>query len=401
MCIAIYKKVGQPVQKKKMYKRCFTKNSDGAGFAWWNEDKNVWVVKKGLMTFKAFWKTFNRDNNRLNFKEKQLLVHFRVGTSGNRKGPDCTHPFPVTKELDEMRVLNFECENLVAHNGVIGPGWGTASDTMIGVRDYIDLLWGLRDDSRALALWKEHLKFDKCRWFIAEGKDVELFGTWIESATFESKFSNDGYLPNPPKQKELPVTTTAGATVDDDAPWWDTTDVMPKTQRYYKHGDYSDFCDVDGNWSWGLWRGMNGQHYSTSDLDNDVDLSSPHEMADYVECPASVMALLDAEGNILWDDDYAPAEDLPQCPSCLSENLEESGLLHGDMGCTDCGCVFQSDTGDIIVYDPSICKDLQVMIQCLTCHEQVTMTDDGECPDCGTILDPALAERRIKEQRNG
>lgn len=394
MCIAVYKKIGQPVQKKKMYKRCFTKNPDGAGYAWWNEKKNVWVVRKGLMSFKSFWKAFNKDNNRLNFKDKQLLVHFRVGTSGNRKGPDCTHPFPITKELDLMRELQFETENLVAHNGVIGPGWGTASDTMMGVKDYIDLLWPLREDARVLALWKEHLKFDKCRWFIAEGKDVELFGTWINSTTYESTFSNNGYLPEEPK-----VETTPAVVDDDDAPPWKDTHV-PKTQRYYKHDDYSEFCDVDGEWSWGLWRGMNAGHYSAQDVKED-DLTSPNEMADYVDCPASVMALLDKEGNILWDDDYTPAEDLPACPSCLSEELVDSGMLHGDKGCVSCGCVFKMDTGDIVLYDPSICKDLVVMLQCLTCHEQVTMTDDGECPDCGTILDPALAERRIKEQQNG
>jgi hypothetical protein len=395
MCIAIYKEVGQPVQKKRMYKRCFDKNPDGAGFAWFNEDKSVWVVKKGFMTFKAFWKTFNRASRKFNFKEKQLLVHFRVGTSGNRKGPDCTHPFPVTDDLAEMRELKFETEFLVAHNGVIGPGWATASDTMMGVKDYIDLLWDKRDDERALALWKEHLKFDKCRWFIAEGKKVNLFGTWVQSVTYESKFSNNGYLPDAPVQEQLPAIQ--GAAVDGNPPWWEKDD-MPKTQRYYRHADFADFCDKDGDWSWGLWRGLNSQHYTVAE---DANITSPNEMADYVECPASVMALLDKDGNILWDDNYAPAEDLPQCPSCFSENLIESGMLNGDMGCTDCGCIFKSDTGDIIVHDPSICKALTVMIQCLTCHEQVTMTNDGECPDCGTILDPVLAERRIKEQRNG
>ncbi|MHA2063938.1 MAG: hypothetical protein ACXABY_06090 [Candidatus Thorarchaeota archaeon] len=391
MCIAVYKEEGQPVQKKKMYKRCFKKNNDGAGFAWWNKDKQVWVVKKGLMSFKAFWRTFNRDNNKLNFKEKQLLVHFRVGTSGNRKGPDCTHPFPVTKDLEEMRQLHFETPNLVAHNGVIGPGFGTASDTMIGVRDYIDLLWDMKKDERAVSIWKELLKFDKCRWFMAEGKDVRLFGTWIKSTKYESKFSNSGYLPEPVKTESLPATTT-GAN-------FGAGSVFVHTQRYYRNGNISKFCNTDGDWSWNLWKGFNHEHYSTITEDN--NLTSPNEMQDYVEAPASVMALLDKDGNILWDDDYSPAEDLAACPSCLSENLVESELLSGDSGCADCGCVFQADTGDIVVYDPSICTELVVMMQCLTCHEQVQVNEYGECPDCGTILDPQLLERRIKEQQNG
>jgi hypothetical protein len=356
--------------------------------------KEKWVVTKGLMSFRTFWKTFNRDNQKIGFKDKQLLVHFRVGTSGNRKGPDCTHPFPVTNDLEIMRKLKFETENLIAHNGVIGPGWGTASDTMIGVRDYIDLLWDLKEDSRAEAIWKEHLKFDKCRWFIAKKDEVSLFGTWIDSHQYESKFSNNGYLPPAPKQESLPTT---GAAVDRNSPFVNNTDV-PKTQRYYRHDAYADFCNVDGEWSWDLWRAENKQHYAVAE---DANFTSPNELVDYVECPASVVALADKDGNILWDDDYTPAEDLPACPSCLSEELTESGLLSGDTGCTDCGCVFNVETGEIILYDPSLCEDMEIMMQCLTCHEQVNVNAWGECPDCGTILDATLTERRLKEQRNG
>ncbi len=390
MCIAIYKEIGQSVQKKKMYKRCFRKNSDGAGFAWYNEEKDVWIVRKGLMNFKAFWKAFNHDNSAFNFKEKQLLVHFRVGTSGNRKGPDCTHPFPVTADLDKMRELQFETHDLIAHNGVIGPGWGTASDTMIGVRDYIDLLWDLKDDERAMAIWKEHLKFEKCRWFMAEGAEVHLFGDWKDSHTYQSRFSNDGYLPDPPKQETLP---------EKDSPFRTINDVI-STHRYYRHNAFLEFCDVDGEWSWDLWRGFN-ELTIAKDEEKSEEFTSPQEPMDYVEAPASVMALIDKNGDILWDDDYAPAEDLVACPSCLSEDITESGLLHGDSGCQECGCIFSAETGDIVLYDPSICENLKITMQCFTCHEQVLVNDWGECDICGTIIDPALAERRIKEQRNG
>jgi hypothetical protein len=396
MCIAIYKEIGQPIQKKKMYKRCFDKNPDGAGYAWYKDEKDVWVVTKGLMNFKSFWRSFNRASRKYDFTNRQVLVHFRVGTSGNRKGPDCTHPFPVTPHLDLMRHLKFETRNLVAHNGVIGPGFGTASDTMIGVRDYIDLLWELKNDDRAMALWKEHLKFEKCRWWMAEGAEVRMFGDWINSKTYQSHFSNVGYRPDPPKQEQLPTETVTAT------PFLDTSRA-PLTHRYYRNGDYSEFCNVDNEWSWGLWMGANQTHYSSENVrkTDEADLTSPNEMMDYVECPASVMALLDKDGNILWDDDYSPAEDLPQCPSCLSEELTDSGMLYGDTGCTQCGCIFRADTGDIVLYDPEICKELKITMQCLTCHEQTTLNSWGECEQCGTILDATLAERRIKEQQNG
>lgn len=398
MCIAVYKEAGQPVQKKKVYKRCFRKNPDGAGYAWYNEGKGVWVVRKGLMSFKKFWKAFNTDNNKINFTGKKLLVHFRVGTSGNRKGPDCTHPFPVSADLDDMRALQYETDRLVAHNGVVGPGCGTASDTMIAIRDHIDLLWDLLYDKdkekRATALLEELLEIKKCRWFIANKDDVTLFGTWSHSYEYDSKFSNRGYLPDTPLPPALPGLAD-GAAVDNDSPF-----VPPQTQRFVRQGDYSMYCDQQGEWSWDLWKEGNKQHYVYKDADKDVELSSPNETHDYLDSPASVMALVDKDGNILWDDDYEPTKDLAQCPSCFSEDLTESGYIHGEMGCLSCGCVFEADTGNIVLFDPSICEDMKIYMKCETCGEQVQIDQYGECPHCGTILDAELAERRIKEQIN-
>lgn len=391
MCILIYHPEGSPVLKKRVYKRCFDKNPDGAGFAYWN--KGVWKVTKGLMTFKAFWKTFNR----MRFQpEDRVIVHFRVGTSGNRRGPDCTHPFPVTDDLEEMRQTKFENKNIVFHNGIISQGEGTASDTMCGVRDYIFPMHEFYHTSDARAdILGGLIKAYKCRWIITRGPELDMFGEFAQDENYgNSWFSNAGYLPEKPKADTV---GTPGVT----AP---TGSVNPfvggeytvSTQRFYRHDKLEDFLNVDGRWSWNTWKNSVGISESKSS-----DVVNPNEAIPYVEAPATVMGLLDNKsGDILWDDDYDAVQDLPACPSCGSESLTESGMINTSTGCKDCGCCFNIDTGEIVYYDETLTYTRD-SIACTTCMDMVTIDEYGECPYCGTILDPELAERKIKEQRNG
>jgi len=54
MCIAIISESGVKLPTKKVLKRCFINNPDGAGYGIFLLDSYEWECKKGFMTFKSF-----------------------------------------------------------------------------------------------------------------------------------------------------------------------------------------------------------------------------------------------------------------------------------------------------------------------------------------------------------
>ena len=79
MCIAVIKEIGVEVPSKKIFKRCFTENPNGAGYGVLRDDG--WNCKKGFMSFTAFWKSFRKEHFGT---EDYLIIHFRIGTSGKK-----------------------------------------------------------------------------------------------------------------------------------------------------------------------------------------------------------------------------------------------------------------------------------------------------------------------------
>jgi hypothetical protein len=82
--------------------RLWTRNSDGGGFAFINDNKEIEVVKS--MRLEHFWKQYKEA--RREYKEADFLLHMRIATHGS-VCLDNTHPFAV----DEQTVM--------AHNGII------------------------------------------------------------------------------------------------------------------------------------------------------------------------------------------------------------------------------------------------------------------------------------------
>jgi hypothetical protein len=401
MCIAIYKKAGAEVLKKKVYKRCFRANPDGAGFAWWDGYESTWHARKGFMTFKAFWKAFNR----LDFlKDTDVICHFRVGTSGNRKGADCTHPFPVTLELAEMRELEFSNKQIVFHNGVIGMGVGINSDSMLGVQEYIAPLLPHIDEPGIEDILEECLMTGKCRWLITDDDKINFYGTWVEDKDYPGySFSNRCY-------EEPKVTVVANAIYSHMEESYNRNyaynTIAP--HRMYKVGKLKDFQTVAGLWSWALWevnrysirpepREEKSKSVSNIIKESHEKIVTPNkEVLSFINHPASVMGLLDKDGNIMWDDGYSSVEDLLSCPSCGGEDLI---TVDGNMGCRQCGCIFNGDSGETVSYNKYLMLDKDGKAYCDACLCHMPSSKWGECVKCGNIIDPTKMEKKIVAQQ--
>ena len=123
MCIAIFVPKGKIIGKKTL-KRCYEANSDGFGYAYFNNDKRL-IVRKfvGEENIKREIRNFYELRN-ANL-DKQFMIHFRIATHG-AVGVTCCHPFVVNRKT------------VFCHNGVLGTKFtnglsktGDMSDTMM------------------------------------------------------------------------------------------------------------------------------------------------------------------------------------------------------------------------------------------------------------------------------
>jgi hypothetical protein len=386
MCIAIYKDAKAAPIKRKILQTCFNNNQDGAGYAWWDKKKKLWIARKGFMSFNDFWKSFNAHGFQ---KKDSYICHFRIGTSGNKRGPDCTHPFPVVSDCEVMRETEFETKNLVVHNGVHGRGDGTISDTMLAVRDWVYPLFPLMDDEergeRIMEIMCEGLKMNSNRWLVTEGYEVTLIGNWTTDEETGIRYSNEGWkapktVYTNPQRHRTGQTQTNGPNTTNGSESVPTGDGIVRCWS----GDHATkYLDDKGNFKWLEWaedyrHHMDNMQLITSELaekiapneqETDTKMVSPSLTCAYKDEPVSVMGTVDHNGDCVWEGAYDPAEDLLMCPHCKEDkylvdpndhykNANATAKL-ADTLCQRCGCLFMDENGVIAGYDFEIRKEYQ------------------------------------------
>lgn len=125
---------------KEILRRCWENNPDGAGYAF-NTD-NIVCIKKGFMTFDAFWNSISKAQKQYDFKNRGVLIHFRIATHGGVI-PAMTHPFPIVDDNGALSKLEYVSDYAVIHNGIISLTGAKAhsekamSDTAVFIRDYL------------------------------------------------------------------------------------------------------------------------------------------------------------------------------------------------------------------------------------------------------------------------
>lgn len=137
MCIVVYKPKDVDLPDYDILKRCFDKNSDGAGYMFVKDNKVH--IRKGYSDFNLFYEHLTRDYMTQN---GPFVMHFRISTHGGTK-PENTHPFPVSKDVLDLTALDCSTDIGVAHNGVLNISSklaGQYSDTQMFITNYLALL---------------------------------------------------------------------------------------------------------------------------------------------------------------------------------------------------------------------------------------------------------------------
>lgn len=116
MCVILVKEKGIELPTKKVLKCCWERNPDGAGFMF--NDYGKVVIMKGFMTFEEFYLRLQTANEFYHLKEKGLVIHFRIATSGLKDKGNC-HPYPISNDNLDLRKSFITTELGIAHNGII------------------------------------------------------------------------------------------------------------------------------------------------------------------------------------------------------------------------------------------------------------------------------------------
>lgn len=197
MCIIVTKPAGEEFPTWETLEACWDNNPDGAGYMYNSDDGRVhWV--KGFMTWLSFKKALRNLKNRIN-QNTTVVMHFRIQTHGGVI-PECTHPFPMSDNLDDLKKLEGFTELGLAHNGIIN---GRATDN--GKSDTMDYIQNFLFDVYQVSgldnmIHNPHVAniidntIGYSRFCLINGQgEYSLVGDWIEDNGIY--YSNRNYTP--------------------------------------------------------------------------------------------------------------------------------------------------------------------------------------------------------------
>ena len=184
MCIIAIKPQGKKMFDDETLETMFSRNPDGSGFMYY--DNGTVVIKKGYMTLDALKKALNRKD----LTDTNVILHFRIGTSGYYDELNC-HPYPIYQKNATVCRTDIG----VAHNGILHdytpPKKSDINDTQVFIQSVLRRLKkGFQKDDDKLMLLSELIGTNKLA-FLDSDNQVTIIGDFIEDNGY--LFSNRSY----------------------------------------------------------------------------------------------------------------------------------------------------------------------------------------------------------------
>ena len=202
MCVICFSPKGIDAPTEEKIKDMFYANPDGAGYAY--EEGNTVKYKKGFMTVNELLEELKPLDK---WKNKNLAIHFRIGTAGENDEHTC-HPFPITTNYGEMRKTEGEGPVLF-HNGILADGGmidKNSSDTQDFVAAFAPMLEKYSKSKSRDAWLTKTIGASKLLIMYGNNK-YKMFGNWQKDG--ELFVSNRSY-----------ITTTTYCTYNYSVPAW-------------------------------------------------------------------------------------------------------------------------------------------------------------------------------------
>lgn len=192
MCVICLSQKGIRQPNNDEIREMWATNPHGAGYMFVRDGRVT--IHKGFMELKDFMRSVESEK----FTDDDVVVyHFRISTQAGVT-PEMTHPFPLSEDLDDMKILDCTCSVGIAHNGIIrltSCKDKEYSDTALFITEYLPML--IRDtkditDKRVKKTIKA-LALSKLVLINGEG-DVAIIGDfWADDSGL--LFSNKNHIP--------------------------------------------------------------------------------------------------------------------------------------------------------------------------------------------------------------
>lgn len=194
MCIIAIKPSGAELPSAETIKRMFTVNPQGAGFMY--SYKGRVEIRKGFMTLESFTQALHNVYDRLG-KNTPIVMHFRITTHGGTC-PENTHPFPLSKNIADMKRTSCNANIGIAHNGIINIK--TRDSSVVDTQEYIaSVMYPIYrrnhrfyKTQRILNGIRDTINGSRMAILTGDGKVIRI-GTWVQDG--ELWYSNDGFKP--------------------------------------------------------------------------------------------------------------------------------------------------------------------------------------------------------------
>lgn len=176
MCVICVKDRGVKMPTIDNIKKMWETNPHGAGFMYARDGKVY--IRKGFMNLDDYLKALDKADLGIN---DTVVMHFRISTQGGIN-PEMTHPFALSKKIENTKVLNAKCEIGVAHNGIIrmtSNGDKEYSDTAIFIAHYMSKLIRNNDDFYNEEILEMIEELGKSKFVLLNGKgDLQFIGNF-------------------------------------------------------------------------------------------------------------------------------------------------------------------------------------------------------------------------------
>lgn len=307
MCIAIYKPLGNQVPCEEHLRASFERNDDGAGFAFNTDDHQVMIVK-GLMTWESFITTFREYEKKYGFKDRGLLIHFRITTHGGTN-PECTHPFPVIADEGAMHKLVYKTRYAAIHNGIISLTSTEAyrrdkmSDTMVFIEKYLTKIASNKG-------WFDNKSNFELIYDLIESKMAVLRGDGQINATAGFEQDADGnYYSNLSYKEPRYKSLTSKSSYKNSGYYGGYYGGWDEWEDYGYGGDYADYRGYGADYEYPTEK--DGYAYSTTDSEGfpvrkrrmNLMMLKPdevfiNEISEYDFISEDVPMLMNADGDV-------------------------------------------------------------------------------------------------------
>lgn len=191
MCVICVSKVGVKQPTIKQLRNMFESNPHGAGYMYCKDGRVV--IQKGFMTFDDLIQQLRLERFGV---DDAVVYHFRISTQANRK--EMTHPFPLTSNLENTKLLNVSCKCGIAHNGIIQMTTDRSNteynDTALFITKYMKKLLHSSNDLKDTAILDMIKELTHSKWAIMDGSGyIAVVGDFIVEEN-GLLFSNHSYI---------------------------------------------------------------------------------------------------------------------------------------------------------------------------------------------------------------